>query len=173
VTRIRCGIGASLVSALLICALGIGAVVALQSPEAANSDGIYSRFREYRLALANSAANVSPFFSRRRTDEWVGLLLLREEPVRRLDTLEFVRNRFRFGETVHLVYDYTVSMPGAGKGVLTMVFRSEKGPRPMRIDVTYVMEGGQWQIDSIAFDARKEAVEGKTGRVLEEFPESR
>ena len=168
-TRIPHAVPAYLAGVLFaIAALGI-CRAGSDSPAAHDPDAIYQRFREYRLALAAPDRSASGYFSRHLTDEWLGLLLAREDPVRRLDTLEIVRNRFRFGDSVHVVYGYTVTVEEDGRRKLNLICQSKTESQPAKVTVTYVNEGGRWQIDALGFDSRKQSAQ-RTDRILEEFP---
>ena len=167
-TRTGIGTSAHVLAVALAIVAAAACSAAVPAPEAPDREAVYRRFREYRLALADANGHASSFFSRHLSDEWIGWLLAREDPVDRLDTLETVRNRFRFGDLVHVVFRYSVTVHGAGRE-LALVCQSKTAAHPVKVTVTYTMEDGQWQIDATAFDSRSQNV-GSKDPLLEEFP---
>ena len=117
---------------------------------------LYGQFKQYRHLLKNDEdANASTFFSKKINEEWLGWLVKTRPPEVRLEVLDMVRNRMRFGDRIDIVYEKSTQRISENSAKLILVCSSTTEKRPRTIEITYVNAGNQWLIDKVLSDTTR------------------
>lgn len=119
------------------------------------TDELYLRFREYRLALADASANVSPFFSREYL-EWDMGSFLRKASSRDAEAdNRVVRGRMRIGSMAVVVHSIWVRDESAGGRTLKLRIDSPDAKKIWSVELTFVREQGALRISKFGIDSTR------------------
>lgn len=117
------------------------------------TDELYQRFREYRLALADASANVSPFFSRKYLEWNIGSLLNKRSSMGAERDNRVFRARMRVGTRATVVHAISVRDERGGGRTLKLRISTGDAKDIYSFEVTYVQEQevlriSKWGVDS-------------------------
>jgi hypothetical protein len=140
-------LGAAAASISLAC----GHIASAQEVEATSPSSLYIKFKDFRTSLADPDSYPMKFFSRNLIEQWCGSLLKNRQLDFDVNTLRVARNRFRFGELIHVVESYSVSDGEGSSKDLTLSYEEKDDPRTHKVTIVYVAEGGEWRVDKIHY----------------------
>lgn len=132
-------------------ALVVNGAVAESSPPP-ESKMIYGLFVEYRQTLTQPDGNPSAFFSRRWNEIQLARLTEKANLTGACSSLPFVQRAFRFGRLVDNVHDYSVTSSRPSTRVLRIIRSSKSDARQAPIEITYVLDDGEWKINHVSYE---------------------